>query len=621
MSSESTTFIVDVSPSMIKNDNVFKSMAYLEYTLLNKSKKSRKTDWISCYLANCPISENSQEIPNVFQIQSFLAPVTTTDTIKFIRHLKQYCEQHARDSPTEDFQSMIQCLLVASLDIKQKFQARKILKQIVVFTDNLDELDITDEEINVLVEELNARIVLIDCRKDSQDDRKQSNWLKLVEAIPDSKVYTINELLIEITSPATSIVKPVRIFSGELRLGADILTTQTSNPKGSVEDANCLCFRVEAFPATKAISGLNRKTVIQTEDSNKQVKYLGVKSIIEYEIHNEENNKSAIANDEAEPSYTSAIISKDSVTKAYRYGADYVVLPSVLVEQTVYETFPGMDLRGFLDREALPRYYLTSESSFIVADTRLGCLSDAMAFSALVDVMLENRKVAVARYVSRKDSEVTMCALCPVLIEQEDNERKVVRSLISCRLPFAEDERVTDFPKLLNRTTTSGVPLKNETDEDQIDDLMGQFVESMDTDELPEIPSYNYYQSINNVTTDTTLPLPALKKGQDANKDDPLRIPTVFIYRQQQVLLEWIHQLMINDSKEFQIPELPDSLREKISPYTHKKFDSKELAKILRIKKSDKPNLTSDLKDQLEREKIPDLETLLKRGEQDNKER
>ena len=60
MSSESTTFIVDVSPSMMKNNNVSKSMAYLEYTLLNKSKKSRKTDWISCYLANCPVSENPQ---------------------------------------------------------------------------------------------------------------------------------------------------------------------------------------------------------------------------------------------------------------------------------------------------------------------------------------------------------------------------------------------------------------------------------------------------------------------------------------------------------------------------------------------------------------------------------
>lgn len=67
---------------------------------------------------------------------------------------------------------MIQCLLVVSLDIKQQFQARKILKQIVVFTDNLDDLDITDEEIDLLTEELSTRIILIDCGKDTQEERK-----------------------------------------------------------------------------------------------------------------------------------------------------------------------------------------------------------------------------------------------------------------------------------------------------------------------------------------------------------------------------------------------------------------------------------------------------------------
>ncbi|CAI5030065.1 CGH_1_HP_G0101200.mRNA.1.CDS.1 [Saccharomyces cerevisiae] len=135
----------------------------------------------------------------------------------------------------------------------------------------------------------------------------------------------MNELLVEITSPATSVVKPVRVFSGELRLGADILSTQTSNPSGSMQDENCLCIKVEAFPATKAVSGLNRKTAVEVEDSQKKES----------------------EDDQSGSSYIPVTISKDSVTKAYRYGADYVVLPSVLVDQTVYESFPGLDLRGF----------------------------------------------------------------------------------------------------------------------------------------------------------------------------------------------------------------------------------------------------------------------------------
>ena len=154
---ECTTFILDVSPHMVKQGSVSKAAAYLEYTLLDKLKRGRKTDWISCYLANCQVAKNSQDVPGVFQVQKFLAPVTSGGTISILKQLQSYCEdvgsQNEGAEATES--SMVQCLLVASLDCREQFKTRKMVRQAVVFTDDLDGLDLSGDELNVLEEELN----------------------------------------------------------------------------------------------------------------------------------------------------------------------------------------------------------------------------------------------------------------------------------------------------------------------------------------------------------------------------------------------------------------------------------------------------------------------------------
>lgn len=630
MSAESTSFIIDVSKRMIGDGHVSKIIAYLEYTLLDKCRRRRKTDWISCYLANCEITKNSQSIPDVFQVQSFLAPVTSMETIRILKELQSYCnditqrtvkEENDHEEVSNQTQSMVQSLLVASLDIREEFNKRKLEKQIMIFTDDMDGLDLSSDEIDVLTEELNSTLILIDCRKTkSPDDNNEifkTKWGQLLKAMPGSMVYKMNDLLIEITSPKPKPVKPVRIFSGELRLGSEISRLiVTSNEKlvKPEDDSSSISIKVEGFPATKPLSSLNRKNVVKSEHNGK-TSYDSVKAVIEYEIRDDDGKFVSV--------------SPQSIAKAYRYGSDYVVLPSSLDEQRFYKTLPGIDIRGFLDRKRLQRYYLNSESKFIIADTRLGSIADIVSLNALVDVMLECDKVAIVRYVAKCNAEVQMCMLCPLHIKKQQEEGdEIIRTFILNRLPFAEDERVSDFPRLTNRTTTSGRKLENDDDDqknDKIDLLMSEYIDSLDMDKVTSsIPDDEYYKTIDTTSAkSTTLPLPDNDKDRKkVEEHDPLRIPAIHIHRQQQVLLEWIHQHLIYQTEEFQVPEMPDILKDKITPHFVSKRNVKklsELIQLLDIKRIDKKQNSGDEQYDSEEdeaiENIPTLKSLLALGE------
>lgn len=626
MSAESTSFIIDVSLSMVSEGHLSKIIAYLEYTLLDKCKRGRKTDWVSLYLANCLHTKNSQEIPNVYQIQDFLAPVTSAEAIKSLKELRVYAKSVEEDAlpkkenakvSIDQMQSMVQCLLVASLDIRAEFKNRKILRQIVIFTADIEGLDLSEEEIAVLKEELNSRLILVDCRKKSDvvadgDEIYTTKWGMLLKAVPGSVIYNVDDLLMEITLPKPNLVKPVRVFSGELRLGVDVgilLQGQDAKMKSPMEDKKCLCIRVEGYPATKPISSLNRKLVLKSEVSG-TTQYETVKSLIEYEVQDEKANKRIS-------------VSSDSIAKAYRYGSDYVVLPSTLDEQRFYRTRPGIDIRGFLDCKRLPRYFLNSESRFILADTRLGSVADTASLNVLVDILLEQDKVAVVRYVAKPDTEVQMCVMCPLTLDNGHNDK--IRTFVLNRLPFAEDERVAGFPKLTARTTTSGKEIKDDKESSEVDALMSDYVDSLDMNstKLEDQTGLNYYPLSGQCVKDTTLPLPDDDdETVRLQSIDPQMIPAIHLHRQKQVLLEWVHQKLVNGSEDFQVPDMPDLLKEKISQHFKLRDDGKlaKLVNLLDIKENERRSMVNDehfdeAEDEEAAQNIPSLESILARGE------
>ncbi|CUS20672.1 LAQU0S01e11980g1_1 [Lachancea quebecensis] len=600
MGSEATTFIVDVSPSMVELGHVEQAVAYIEYTLFLKSKKQRKTDWVNCFLANCPYTRNNHETANVFELMPFTAPIGAHKVIEMLQELKSLVDKSTQGK--NDINSMVQCLLVSSVCMRDEFKKRKVRKRIIVFTDNLNGLDLTEEEVITLEQELDCSIVLVTCgiKEEEQKAPELTIWRKCIQRIAGSVETSMTTLLQEISTHRPAVVKPVRIFQGELRLGAPIIDEEVSEPS-----YDSITVKVEGYPATKAVSSLNRRVVAKSQDGG----FEPVKSVIEYEaVEDEGDSESGVAS-----------VSKDYVTKAYRYGSDYVVLPQAIESERIYKTAPGLDLRGFVGNESIPRHFLSSESIFIIPATKDGTRADFVSFSALVDSMIKLKKFAIARYVQKVNSEVQMCLLCPVLIPKKrkapSDDETYTRALVLNRLPFAEDERCSDYPKLAQATAPSNA----ETAE--VDALMGELIDSMDLGTGPDQTwcSTPLYRPFDPTVLEPTLPLPRPIDSRDLEIQDALCVPAIGIYRQQQILIEYMHQRIVQGSVNFEVPGLPYDLRKQLFP-SHKPSKStlSRLQELLDIKinssRANSATPNDEQQDEDEFQEIPSLESLLARG-------
>ncbi|CCE64081.1 hypothetical protein TPHA_0G02460 [Tetrapisispora phaffii CBS 4417] len=624
MSAESTTFIIDVSPSMFQNNIIPNVISYLEYTLIDKVKRNRKTDYLSLYLANhYGFSKNSQDIPNIFQLQEFTAPVTMEMTIEILKSLIGLSAPKLEDEDAQD-SSMLQCLLVTSLDIKDYFGKRKINRQIVIFTDDINGLDITAEELEILREELESKIILIDCSGCDKLTFNESSWGKTIASLESSLYFTIAEFSELVNSSQITAVKPVKVFTGLLRLGADILAESITN---NVEDNDIkrklendknnekdtyLSIKVEGYPATKTVSNLSMKTILKPTLETEANIPTPVQSVVEYMIKDEQKEENGKSQEEKDK-YVN--VSPNSVSKAFRYGSDYVILPAVINDQRTMNNKANIDIRGFMNETSLPRYFLNSESKFIFFDSRNGSKSDVYSMYALVDVLMENKKIAIVRYVQKHNGEVEMCALYPMVSKISD--RNIVRYFVLNRLPFAEDERVSDFPKLVNRLSTSGKLIEeNKEEEDKIDKLMSDFVDLMDTDDMKSIPNELYYRPIDGLSDKTSvLPLPNENKViEKAIENDPTLSYAISLYLQKSNINAYIHNHYIVKGDKQQ-PKV-DTIFKKINPHFNETNNEliDDLKDLLNIKKV-------ELRETIEKEvnptdniEVPSFESLMERG-------
>ncbi|AAS50741.3 ABL030Wp [Eremothecium gossypii ATCC 10895] len=598
MSQECTTFLIDYSASMLESTAKFE--AYLEYALFDKAQRSRKTDYTHVVLANCAMEKNPNNVKNMFEVFAPSAPITLSSVVKICERLKAMRELDPLDTKQSN---VFEALLAIGMQVNDKFNKRKMLKQVMVVTDDLDGLNVDSEDLEVVQANLDLRLILVYCAEQFPDNFSKTKWGQLLALKDGSRMFTLYEVLGTIERITHQPVKPVRVFHGQLRLGADM-----RNLAGCQQDPHCLCINVEGYPATKAVVSMSRKQVQKTEDG----KYLPLQSVIEYEIHEptEEDNEE----------YHVVPVPKEHVTKAYRYGADYVVLPELLEHERLYTTTPGLDIRGFIDTGKVLRHHLCSESVYIMADSREGTAADYVTFAALVDAMIAAEKFAIARYVQKKDSEVQMCLLCPLLVEPstkkrpaDDDAAEAKRALVLCRLPFAEDERSSDFPPLV----------KQEPADVMLDTTMAAFIDSMDMDAAAPPASWcssSNVRSFDSFMKDSTLPLPD-DPSLAETISDPACIPAIALHHQKHVLLEYFHQrfiLRLNNG--FSVADLRDSLRSKVSPWAT--AETSELAARIKdtcaVKLVERPpEATAGAyvdEEQDEASEVPPLEALLALG-------
>lgn len=573
MCDESTTFLIDSSESMIKRESFDECLKFLELILLQRYTSNRRSDYVNIILSNCLVGENEFNLNNVYEI---LQP-TSQINIDLVRNLHVKMT-HIKNFKNENYQTVtsntFQALVVAGLRLNRYFGKKKHARQIVVFTDNLIGLDADDNELNVMINELNAQFIFVYCQNLTfSDNFDQTKWGYILNRTNSLKM-SLHEILMKASVPTSNIVRPIRTFQGQLRLG----TCENSKSRS-------LSINVDGYPSTKIVAQLTRKMVHKAHGNQ----FSDIKSVIEYHVNNLQQSNIGEMND-------TTIVSKSCVRKAFRCGTDFTVLPLNIETEKFYQTEPGIDIMGFIDLDTLPRYYLNSESTYILADLKEQSLVNYMAFSALVDVLIKQRKLAIVRYVQRRNSEIQICVLCPLLVNnnnkgnQIDSLLSTIRVFVLNRLPFAEDERNNNFPKLS----------KVKFDEQHnIDDKMSKFIDSMtissdsslvDWCHDSKIEVFNSYQQ--SITLSSWLDS-GIKRDKFL-----LEIPTIATTRQHQVIREYIHQNFIleNTRATFKIPDVSHFLLDKLQPrYTDQTIKlSGTLKDMLGIKLADNQNIGTE---------------------------
>ncbi|QGN15117.1 ATP-dependent DNA helicase II subunit 2 [Kluyveromyces marxianus] len=538
--SQLTAFLIDVAACnspLATPETTSQCLSYLEYTLLNKAHAQRKTDYVQVALANLSSNDPDRDPALPVNMAMLAGPqprplISVKDVGEWVGRVSRYLEtsrnpKDEQDEETDVSSSLFNALLVLVLQLKEFVGKRKMRVRIVVFTGDTFQ-DVSSDELETFDQQCPFEVVLVspsalpsafgkaEGKAEDNDSGRIDNDTAFGKAVSLSHglLFSTQQMISAIADPRPKLVRPVRIFEGQLRLGDPQLPES-------------LCINVEAYPGTKQVSLESRRVLRKLPVDGEQglYEYKPVKSVVEYYTGPNSDD-------------TGATISSQYVSKAYRYGSDYVSLPQMLEEKRQFHASPGIDIRGFLDMDKLERRYLCSESVYVVAGST--SRADYVGFCSLVDALAKQRRTVLARWVPKSGSEAQMCVLAPA--RGSNGERVLVMS----RLAMAEEERGFSGAAASSEAASPEVA----SDEAGSDLLMERFVEGMtmqggSSSSPGPGPGPGIIQRYADIAVDTGVPLPmdqtSGKSGGQKSAHSLDLPPAIPLHLQRWAILHKVH--------------------------------------------------------------------------------
>jgi ATP-dependent DNA helicase 2 subunit 2 len=141
-------------------------------------------------------------------------------------------------------------------------------------------------------------------------------------------------------------------------------------------------------------------------------------------------------------------IPKDNVIKGFYYGRQLVPIPEDVKKEMKVVDEKQLRILGFSDMKKIPRHFLLTGSDIIVPTPKDDNIA---AFNALVDALIESKKVGIVRYIMRNNTPPKLAAVFPDRLK-DDEGKEGLRCLYLSQLPTAEDIRDYRFSKLEEST-------------------------------------------------------------------------------------------------------------------------------------------------------------------------
>ncbi|ODV59138.1 ATP-dependent DNA helicase YKU80 [Ascoidea rubescens DSM 1968] len=570
---EITVAIVDLSPSMIDHNNSRKisdleyGLIYLNHLVSTKILRARKTDFVSliaCHTLETKIPQTFSNFTSMQNLSILFGPKQP-----FYNDLKTLNALKANQNLYNDNEGgILMAILLAVETIKDFVVKKKFKKNIIIITNGDEELLMNNQYKSGLIDliaEQNINLVLMGIDFKINDKNKSivnndlrrnaiAQWKDLFQNIPfslflyyEDVIHNLNHTFI----PKT--VKPIRLFTSKLRLGGDVFQKTELNFDNSI-DPYSIEIEIDGYSATKKIVNKNtgsfylKDTLLsesyQTIENSEHA--LPIKRFAEYEIEETDINTNNTVQRK---------INEDEIIKCYQYATSNVPFSKDLEAAAIYPTQPALDIRGIINKNSFPLWYLQEENTFIFPKKDYG-LKESLSFACIVRALIDLKSCAIARFVQKKNSEVQMVVLIPVIIadvendlnkfiknnnlkrtldERENNlnnKKGEIYALVLSRLPFKEDEKLAQFTKLSEIRTMSGKVITENHEllpTPEMNETMEKYIISMDMDNDEAIPENN-----NNLSYDDNHDYTSNQKSH--NIDDNCVFKTKIINKNKNIL-------------------------------------------------------------------------------------
>ncbi|GAB7339732.1 hypothetical protein MBLNU457_6297t1 [Dothideomycetes sp. NU457] len=481
-SKEATVYIVDVGASMGRQNHdrdvtdLDWALEYIWDKITTTVATDRKTALVGVVGLNTDGTHNELEGEDAYKHITVFQDLKQT-LMPDLRQLKSNLKPSKTDSA-----DAISALVVAIQMITTHCRQLQYIRRIVLVTNGLGPMDTSDmETIIQKVKDDNMELIILGVDFDDQEygfqeshknSRKATNEKALKELAEgcNGVCGTLVQAIEELSIPRIKTVRPITSYKGYLTLG---------NPE---DYDTAMAIDIERYPKVMVAKPPTASSFVIRSDmapgESTQPSSLPDEGTNGDGLAGVKNARTYQVPDESAPG-GKRDFEAESLAKGYAYGSTAVYISESDRNVTTYETKPGMDIIGFVDRNKYERYLDMSRSYVIVAQRSND--KAALALSSFIHALYELESYAVARLVVKENKAPQILLLAPSI--EPDLE-----CLYDVELPFAEDVRSYRFSPLDRVITVSGKELKTHRNlpSDALVDAMSSYVDSMDLSTLGE---------------------------------------------------------------------------------------------------------------------------------------
>lgn len=444
---ELTVFVVEAGPRVPQ-----KAYTYLFDTLAAKLLKGLKTDYVSIVAFNSKVTNHPLVETGKFRGIDVLVDFETP-AYRQLQNIQRYFDNPGAPDPeaSDPFQS-----LVFAISLFQNTKKKAFTRNIVVVTSSDSPMaSCTPEKaagVASLIKDLNIHLVVVCDGLTREKEDKWTLWNAVAATFASNHILTSEQAQnVANLHPPVRKTRPMPVYRGELRFGADFSRILHDTTYVAEQDALCATFRVEVYPAAKAdvlVLGAHEylvdgDKVVRVERKNNHFVW---RQNITGENDEEIEKNGHYENDEVDDKkFDKVPVDGTEFTPGFKFlNFDLIALDSDLMDAAKLALTSELDILGFVDVESVPYAYFTDEAFFVVPE-RSSTLRNLLNHSAFAEALYKKQKAPIVRFVRKTAKEVDVGPLFPVKVK---NGNTFCYCYIFIRLPFKEDEKMGHFPPL-----------------------------------------------------------------------------------------------------------------------------------------------------------------------------